>query len=221
MSKLPEGGYPTVSPQLIDHKLNRQYDAEILASVLGYAMYDFVNWARPIFGAWNARGLDQPHVTKIEKGYRYIGIDNISVPTAIFLVVDPSLINTSALVQEQDLNNEVPLIKWLIEPIPATDAASGHHRYSALMQYRKTLEDEMATIDSTIRTLLASKRVESPDTAKKIEMLQLRKPIVQSSLDNSGQWLVRIHDQCERLDYYILCLFLLMSNGQLNYHMAR
>jgi hypothetical protein len=190
----PEDGHLTA----VDHQLNRQYDAEILAAVLGYAMYDFVNWIAH-FGNWNARELDLPHVDMIEKDYKNAGIDNISVLTAIFLVVDSSLIDTTALVQEQDLNEDVPLIKWSIEAVPETDAASGHHRITALLRYLKSLEDEITSFDTTIQALLAGNKAESTGTVKKIDRLQMRKAIVQGKLDKGGWWLVRVHDACEHV----------------------
>ena len=195
----PEDGYLTVASRPVDHQLNRKHDAEILASVLGYAMYDFVNWIAPTFGNWNGRELEVPHVNKLGKGYRHSGIDNISVLTAIFLVMDSSLIDRTALVQEHDLNDDVPLIKWSIEPVPETDAASGHHRVAALLLYRKSLEDEITSIETTIQTLLSGNRAESTDTVKKIHRLQMRKSIVQGELDKTGRWLVRVHDACENV----------------------
>jgi len=65
-------------------------------------------------------------------------------------------------------------LNFLLMPIPAMEAASGHHWITALMKFP-----------------------ESVDTINKIEMLQLQKPIVQGELDNVGWWLVWIHDPCE------------------------
>jgi hypothetical protein len=129
-----------VNPRVAE---NVRREAECRQACLGFTMIDFKAdmWE---FGRWNNRELNRANVQKIKENLR-TSVKNKKLDTAVRLIVHESEIDPDCLIQEKDLGGPIPALQFIGVSPKRLTLASGHHRWNALMEYIKEIDDKIGS----------------------------------------------------------------------------
>jgi hypothetical protein len=178
------------------YEKNRELDAKCFGAQLGFGLYDFLKWPAPVFGKWNSRTLNDPHVGHICSSIYNEGCDSQNIKTAFTFIVNPKLINLQSLTSEDQLVVSLGFVKFLTDTIPKLESADSHHRFNALMQVAEQLKTELTALKNKLKEL-QDKDNNSDIHTKHMSILQHRITLAERRLKPLRPWLVFFIDKSE------------------------
>jgi hypothetical protein len=190
----------TVS-RLVDH--SQKMMAEALSARIGWALLHFETFIQ-LFGKWNQRDLNEPHVKALLNDMELRGVFWLLTSTALPVILEScSIVDLNTVFQEKDIRPDMEPLKWTTPTKPEIDFAGGHHRHEAHERYKTKLEKEIEQIRGHLDRL-GKKITLSTDEHTTINTLRTECTTKIGILKGLGRWLGVLYDGCECI-YFIQC----------------
>jgi hypothetical protein len=167
--------------------------AEALSARIGWALLDF-DKINKRFGKWNKRVINEPHAKAIMTDMELRGVYWLLPSTALPIILQSGdMVDKGTVVQEKDIQPQMPFVKWTTQDAPDIDFAGGHHRHEAHERYKKKLQKEIEQLRQQVARL-GDKKTLTAEEQSAINSARTECTTKIGILKGLGRWLAVLYD---------------------------
>lgn len=174
--------------------------AEALLARIGWALLKFDTFIK-IFGKWNNRDLNEPHVKALSNDMEIRGVYWLLTSTALPVILQSSdMVDMETVFQEKDIQTGMPFLKWSTSDTPEIEFAGGHHRHEAHERFKAKLEKEIEQLRAQLERWGNKETLTAEDNAA-INAARTECTTKIGILKGLGRWLGVLYDGCKSFSY--------------------